>query len=218
MQHFHTVSVVVVLMGLAGCGGSSAGDPIALPELNDIYSDEITANFSDPQRLTTDALLAKGSADYAGYAFIVPDDTFNNINGRVAISADFTNGGSLTGAITDLVQIDEDAAIFEIDPQTEQEFIANADALVQLDGSFVLSNGNIQEQAAFSEIDVDLDGSVTIPARLSGTNSDETYTLDGALTGTILETNNLVVFGDVVGESSDVSTLFGFAVVGLEKP
>lgn len=211
-----TLVPAMTMMAACGGGSTSSNNPVTLAEFdafaNEVSTavDNLTAGRVEP--LTTAEVIAVGSANYEGFASIVPNDTFYNILGRAEIDADFTNGGSLNGRITDLTQIVESEATTVTDQNTGQ---TSLDApLVPVAGTLVLSNGNIQELAPSLEIDVDVSGDIMIPARTAASGTDTTFALDGALSALVTENNDFVSAGNVIGESDDEDVSFGFLIIG----
>ena len=183
------------------CGGGSNSapvtDPITRGEIDAFIADATVAVTPPFSFLSADQTIAIGSATYTGHASIVPRDTFNNIIGRAEIEADFSNGGSLSGQITDLVQFAESEQEPGINPATGTPILVAP--LVPITGTLALSNGNVQELAPTSEIDVDIDGTFTIPGRTSSSQTDENFALSGAVTAGINTNQDFVGVGLVDG-------------------
>lgn len=217
IKTIQTSAILTSMMFVTACGGgsTSTNTQITMEEADEFFADAsgiidaLTTN--QLGILPTNDLIAQGTANYTGFTTIVPGDTFNNIVGRTEISANFADGGSIDGRITDLSQFVESEAQTVTDPITGNT--TTEAPLIAIDGTLILSNGNIQEEAPFSEIDIHISGSIVIPARTALSQQDETYDISGAITGSVTDDKDLVAIGTIEGDSGNTTVEFGTLII-----
>lgn len=206
-------SVLSTITVLSACGGGSTGTAsfsqtgqISISDLNDAgdayFAFAQAAEGADVDGLSVDDLTAQGSASYAGYMLAVPSGSLDALVGRTRINADFTNGGTLTGGVTDLIVFPETDAVSDIlTANTADGFdsIPAGTAFTELAGELALSNGSIRSVNGVAAIDVAVTGNVEIPRALLGPGllGVEEFDVTGNLVGAVADTGEFVAEGNL---------------------
>lgn len=219
MKLLTSTSLLTIAVLLSACGGSSSGGsaftetgPITVPNLNaageEIFDFLVAAEADDISAISTSDLVAQGSATYSGFMIAEPDGSGEALVGRTSINANFTNGGSLTGSVTDLALFPEGNTDDVVDDDDEDDLtfepIPSDAEITQLDGSLTLSNGSIRTVNGFGVITMDVAGDVTVPGSfIDGAGSDDVeFDVTGQLDGLVAETGELVAEGNLNAATS----------------
>lgn len=206
MTVFPRLSAIGALLALTACGGSSGSGvmstsgAISIHDVNaagrayfDFAADGYTA-------LDQSALSDLGSASYDGYMLAVPTSTLDALVGRTQIDASFADGGSLTGQVTDLILVRENAdvvAVLTADVADGYTPIDGDVGFINVSGALALSDGAVRRIGGEAIIDVDVTGTVNIPgaafdAQLSGT---ENFDVTGGLHGQVADSGEFFAEG-----------------------
>lgn len=201
--------------GLAACGGGGTGGavlssaPITVSDINTAGADYFAfAQDDDVQFLSAADLAAQGSAQLDGYMLGVLTRSADAIVGRATLDVTFTDGGALTGDVTQLVFIPENPevlAILTAAPEDGFTEISEATSLTPLTGSLNLSDGTINTQNGIGTIGVGVDGTVEIPGAIFNTplSGTQTFDVSGSLSGGLADSGDFVATGGLVGRSQD---------------
>lgn len=214
MKVFTTAALLAGTTLLTACGGGATAPDgaITLTEIN-TFGEELftTLNALEADEfvaLDEDALVAKGSATYDGYMIGAITGSDDGLIGRTSLDATFTDGGSLSGDVTDI------AYVFGVnteetveDPEEELTFepLPDSTEIRALDGALALSGGALSSSPLddFSRINITVTGNVIIPADISETTNEENYNITGTVEGVVSETDTFLGFGELMAESSD---------------
>lgn len=210
-------AVVSACGGSSGSGVLSTSGPILIADLNGAgraYFDLAADGFTP---LDQTALEAQGSASYAGYMLAVPNGTLDALVGRALIDATFTDGGTLTGDVTDLILIPENedvVAILQSDPADGYTPISGGTDVTRLSGALDLSGGAVRNTGSAATVSVDVAGSVDIPGaafdtRLIGT---ETFDVTGRLQSQVAQSGEFVGQGSLYARGPRVQFNLGTVV------
>ncbi|MFT4702065.1 MAG: hypothetical protein ACI9ND_003315 [Yoonia sp.] len=221
MRILPVLSLFVSASILAACGGGSTGStaftatgPLTIANLNEgaeAIFDSAVVNGADLNvGVNVAALTAKGSASYAGFMFTEPNNFSDVLVGRTRINANFANGGSLTGDVTDLALLSRGATEFE-DGQGDVledafEPIPADTKVTSVAGSLVLSDGSIKTVAGVAQISIDVAGNVTLPAASLEADADEAFVVSGKMDALVAETGDFVAYGNLVATGPTLTT------------
>lgn len=215
---------------LSACGGGSTSNAVAIFDNSGVLSiaelnefGEFSFNQSeaiaegDITGLSEADLIAQGSATYNGYMVAGIPVTEDAIVGRTNVTATFTDGGSVTGSVTDMqifpgTYIDE-----EVGPDEEIAFEPLASDIERYDvaGTLTLSDGTISTTDGFGIMTIGLDGDVTIPVAATQTESAETYTISGEFEAGLLTDETFVGEGEVIADGDD--DMFGVEILMIAR-
>lgn len=205
MRYHHFIPATATLLLLSACGGSGGSNPIVLDDVNGAFDELFTLFESEeePPLQTEAELVAQGSASYEGFALSGVNMTDDVFVGRASINATFTDGGSVTGTIGDLVHFIDDGSLsvdtFEGIPDTTE--------LTEIDGQITLGGGalttNSDGPTPVGQIAITLSGNVVVPAEISVTENQEDYTIEGDMNAFVEPTDRLIGVGSYTAESSD---------------
>lgn len=219
MKTVHSVALLSAAALLSACGGSSSGGspftetgPITIPNLNaagEEFFDVLVA--ADAGTITPQSLSeleAIGTADFAGFMIAEPEGSNEALVGRTRISANFADGGSLTGSVTDLAIFPEGDSEEIVDASDEDDLefepIPDDAELVAIAGSLTLSNGSTGTEGGFGIFDIDVAGDVTIPGSLidGAAPGPVAFDVSGQLIGAVSDSGLLIAGGalDAAGE------------------
>lgn len=218
MKFITSTSLLTAAVLLSACGGSSSGGspftqtgPISIANLNDagedIFDVLVAAENDTITPISTSDLVAQGSANYSGFMIAEPEGSSEAIVGRTSINATFTDGGSLTGRVTDLALFPEVNTDDVVDGDDVEDLtfepIPSDIELTPIDGSLTLSDGAIRTVNGFGVIAMDVAGDVTVPGSfIDGAGSgDVEFDVKGRLNGLVAETGQLVAEGNLNAES-----------------
>lgn len=206
------VLTATTLLTACGGGGSGAG-PVTIEEINNLGQKSVDIeNALDSETIelqTQDALIAQGSARYEGYMIAGAEDTDDVFVGRTKIDVTFTNGGSLNGSVTDFVTLLDTTNEVTVDEDEEFVFVPlpTDTPLTAIDGSLTLTGGALgtETEGDFGVVDIDVSGSLTIPASVSFTEAEATYTVDGTLIGGVTSDDQFIAGGELNAVDGDTS-------------
>lgn len=216
------VSIACGVM-LAACGGTTQksdglafteSGPLSIAEIDAVgtaleaFGTEIGAETINGVQRTD--LIAQGSATYTGYMISDHQTEDVSILGRATVNAVFSGGGSVTGAIDELVHID--ASISGGAPLTDladlEAFSAAAlpsDATATpIPGLLTLSDGDLREDDdGTASIYILAIGSWTLDETLSSTGNVEVFDVAGDFGSGVGTDGTLIGTGELQAESSD---------------
>lgn len=216
MRILPVLSLFVSTSILAACGGGSTGStaftatgPLTIANLNEgaeaIF--DFGSGYGTGPNVAENAaaLTAKGSASYAGFMFSEPNNFSEILIGRTLINANFANGGSLTGDVTNFALVPEveggDSDVFKPIPADTK--------ITSVAGSLVLSDDSFKTAAGGSAlISIAVAGNVTLPAASIEADADEAFVVSGEMDAFVTEAGDFVASGDLVGTGPTLTTSF----------
>lgn len=214
---------VIAATLLAGCGGSGSTSPITIAEidaagaelidiLNQASRDELT--FQAP-----DTLQAAGSATFQGLLIGSLRRDLNtvyigeSIIGRAALTTDFTDA-SASGSVTDLILIQNGDSFLNTFEDTElQDYpsLPEDGEVTPLEGGLTFTGGRFVGLPGSELFDVDLEGTITLPARLSGAEEASEFPVNGDVFGRVTTEGQFIADGDL--QMEDGTTAYGLDTV-----
>ncbi|MDE0852752.1 hypothetical protein, partial [Yoonia sp.] len=213
MRILPVLSLFVSTSILAACGGGSTGStaftatgPLTIANLNEgaeaIFDFGVVYGTGPSVGGNVAALTAKGSASYAGFMFTEPNNFSEILIGRTRINANFANGGSLTGDVTNFALVPEveggDSDVFKPIPADTK--------ITSVAGSLVLSDGSFKTVAGVAQISIAVAGNVMLPAASIEADADEAFVVSGEMDAFVTEAGDFVASGDLVGTGPTLTT------------
>lgn len=225
MRFLPTMSLFVSMSILAACGGGTtvsnaltATGPITIANLNEAGEALFDSPFSsDPSFSNAEDvadLSATGSASYAGFMFAEQKNSSETLVGRTRINANFADGGSLTGSVTDLVLFPNSVTEIE-DAQDEGVFepIPADTEFVAIVGSLALSDGSIEAFPGGAGIRIDVAGDMTIPAGSLEAKVAEVLAVSGKMIAIVTNTGDFLAAGELAATGPNLEALLDTIII-----